>query len=69
MNTMTLEINGEKREVAPVATVAELLRHLGIVESRLAVEINRKIIRRSEWESTPVVDRDRVEIVRFVGGG
>jgi thiamine biosynthesis protein ThiS len=69
MNKITLEINGETREVTAVANARELLQFLGITEARVALEINRKIIRRDEWDAAPVVDGDRVEIVRFVGGG
>jgi sulfur carrier protein len=69
MSNIRLEINGEKRTFPAVANVAELLRELGISESRVAVEVNRKIIRRGEWEITPLVDMDHVEIVQFVGGG
>jgi sulfur carrier protein len=69
MNTITLEINGETRTIPPVSNVAELLEVLGISGSRVAVEINRKIVRREEWEHTPISNLDRVEIVQFVGGG
>ena len=69
MNKITLEINGEIREVPPVTNLRELLHILEITEDRVALEINRKIIRRADWDSTPVADGDRVEIVRFVGGG
>jgi sulfur carrier protein len=69
MNTMILEINGEMREIPPVSNVRELLRHLGISESRVAVEVNREIIRRGDWETTPISSLDKVEIVQFVGGG
>jgi len=69
MNKITLEINGETREIAAGANARELLKILGITEERVALEINRKIIRRAEWDSTPIADGDRVEIVRFVGGG
>jgi sulfur carrier protein len=69
MDKITLEINGESREISPVSNVRELLRLLGIVEGRVAVEINRQIIRRADWEKTPVSNSDRVEIVQFVGGG
>jgi thiamine biosynthesis protein ThiS len=69
MEKMVLEINGEAREIPPVSTVRELLVFLGIAEARIAVEVNRKIVRRRDWESSPICDRDRVEIVQFVGGG
>lgn len=69
MENMTLEINGEMREIPPVSNVYELLQHLGISGSHIAVELNREIIRRRDWEHTPISNRDRVEIVQFVGGG
>jgi sulfur carrier protein len=69
MNTMTLEINGETRAIPTVSNVVQLLEVLGISGSHVAVEINRKVIRRGDWEHTPISDQDRVEIVQFVGGG
>ena len=69
MGSLTLEINGESRTVPPVSNLRDLLRYLEVGESRIAVEVNRRIIRRPEWESTPIGDGERVEIVQFVGGG
>jgi sulfur carrier protein len=69
MREIQIEINGEKRTLSSVSNVTELLRALGISEKLVAVEVNRKIIRRGEWESTPLADMDCVEIVQFVGGG
>jgi thiamine biosynthesis protein ThiS len=69
MGTITLEINGETRTMPSVSNVREMLEQLGIPQTRVAVEVNRKIIRRGEWESTPIANLDRVEIVQFVGGG
>ncbi len=66
---LTLEINGEKRTVPRVASLSELLSFLEIREERVAVELNRKIVRRAEWAVTTLVDNDHLEIVQFVGGG
>ena len=69
MDGITLEINGETRDVPIVANARELLQFLGITQERVALEINHKIIRRSDWDIAPVADGDHVEIVQFVGGG
>ena len=69
MENMTLIINGESRSIPAVSNVLELIQHLGIIESRIAVELNKNIIRRRDWEKTSVGNLDRVEIVQFVGGG
>jgi sulfur carrier protein len=66
---MILEINGERRFVPALENVRELLQHLGVGEEKIAVEINRRIVRRKEWAVTAVNDEDKIEIVQFVGGG
>ncbi len=67
--TMTLQINGESRSVPHVDNIHDLLQRLGVGKDRIAVELNRKIVHRSEWGETALADMDRVEIVQFVGGG
>jgi thiamine biosynthesis protein ThiS len=49
--------------------VAGLLAHLRVDAARVAVELNREIVRKTEWDSTPVSDGANVEVVQFVGGG
>jgi sulfur carrier protein len=66
---ITLKINGETRAVPPPDNLVELLNYLGISQGGIAVEVNRRIIRRKDWQSTPISDADKVEIVQFVGGG
>jgi sulfur carrier protein len=46
-----------------------LLAELGIASDRVAVELNRAIVRKPQWEATPVLDGAQLEIVQFVGGG
>jgi len=67
--TLTLQINGESRAVPPLRNVQELVELLGMTQDRIAVELNRRIIRRADWNATLLHDQDRIEIVQFVGGG
>ena len=67
--TIELEINGERRRLPAPRSVQELVAYLGVPSDRVAVEVNRRIVRRQAWDETPVQDRDRIEIVQFVGGG
>ena len=67
---MQVQINGEQRELAVTSVrLSELIAQLSLAPQRIAVEVNRQIVRRDEWECTEVNDGDRVEIVHFVGGG
>ena len=67
--TMKLEINGEVRQVPASANVRELLDNLGIKPDRIAVELNRAIVKRRDWGGAVLKDLDKIEIVQFVGGG
>lgn len=62
-------VNGEARAVDPGLTVAGLLQVLGVDLARVAVELDRRIVRRSDWEQTPVAAGATLEVVQFVGGG
>lgn len=62
-------LNGDERTVPPGITAAGLLRELELDPRGVVVEVNRDIVRREALEETSLEAGDRVEIVRFVGGG
>ena len=64
-----ITVNGEMKQIPSGQSVSTLLRHLQIEADRVAVELNRSIVRKRDWEQTPVTDGSRLEIVEFVGGG
>lgn len=66
---MRLQINGESRKVDDVADLAALLAGLEIDAAKVAIELNREIVPRSLYATTPVRDGDQLEIVHFIGGG
>ncbi len=68
-DSMILTINGEARTVPTLATLVELLAHLGLDPRAVVVERNRAIVRRADLPGAPVADGDTIEIVHFVGGG
>ncbi len=62
-------VNGAIRDVAAGTTIAGLLDLLDIATAGVAVERNRKVVRRADHRGCVIADGDRIEIVRFVGGG
>ncbi len=66
---MTLTINGESRNFGSLSTVVDLIEALGLKGDRVAIELNRNIVSRTDWPSTLLSEGDRLEIVHFVGGG
>jgi sulfur carrier protein len=66
---LLVEVNGESRDVPDHITLAEFVEQLSLAPERLAIELNREVVRRSLWPQTNLRPGDRVEIVHFVGGG
>lgn len=66
---MTLTINGEDRAFENITTLSDLVSRLGMKPDRVAVELNRELIRRDRWAETKLASGDKLEIVHFVGGG
>ncbi|HMF58427.1 MAG TPA: sulfur carrier protein ThiS [Pyrinomonadaceae bacterium] len=62
-------INGEIRDVSENINLAELIKFLQLAPERVAIELNRSVVRRNEWAQTALTEDDRIEIVQFVGGG
>jgi thiamine biosynthesis protein ThiS len=62
-------VNGERRAIGSGLTVQGLLAELGLDPSHVAVERNREIVPRAEFDATTLQGEDTLEIVTFVGGG
>lgn len=66
---MQIIVNGETRNLADGGTVANLIVDLGLSERRVAVEVNKELVRRAQHPDHALADGDVVEIVTLVGGG
>ena len=66
---MQVWLNGEERTIDENVTLAALLDQLDLAPQRVAVEVNRDLVRRAEYPSTALREGDHIEIVTLVGGG
>lgn len=66
---MNITVNGESRSLDPEAGLGQLLEMLGLNGKRIAVEVNRDIVPRSDYEHFKLSDNDTIEIVNAIGGG
>jgi sulfur carrier protein len=67
---MRVVLNGEFIQLpGHVLFVSDVLKHYEIHQRCVVVEVNGEIISRLEHQSTRLADKDRIEIVHFVGGG
>jgi thiamine biosynthesis protein ThiS len=67
--TIEIVVNGGKRTAAEGQSLLDLLYSLELDPSRVAVEMNGRIVRQPDWETTALEDGASIEIVHFVGGG
>ncbi len=64
-----VSINGEIRSIPDGQNILQLLESLDLDPARVAVELDRRIVKPRDWAATPVAGGARLEIVQFVGGG
>ncbi|HEX6548917.1 MAG TPA: sulfur carrier protein ThiS [Candidatus Dormibacteraeota bacterium] len=64
-----LLINGRDVELPEATRLLDYLARLGVDARAVAVEVNGRILERSEYPATVLGEGDAVEIVRMVGGG
>ena len=66
---MEIVVNGEPNTAAEGQTVLGLLQQLQLDPARVAVELDRRVIKQTLWSETHLHPGAQVEIVMFVGGG
>lgn len=66
---MKILLNDEPKEIIEACSLQALVAQLQLKPERLAIELNRQIIRRAVWPTTILQEGDQLEIVHFVGGG
>ena len=64
-----IQLNGKKLALNQKSSLLELLKKFKINEKKIAVELNGKIIIKSKYKSVFLKDKDKIEIVHFIGGG
>jgi len=64
-----IQLNGNKLELKNKHSIFTLLKKYKMDNKKIAIELNGKIINRNKYKSTYVKDKDKIEIVHFIGGG
>ena len=62
-----IELNGAPHRAPPA--LADLVTQLELGNQALAVAVNRQVVPRPQWATYKLSERDRVDIVRAIGGG
>ena len=67
--SVQIVVNGEAHSTREGQTVLGLLEQLHLDPARVAVELDRRIVKQPLWSETPISAGAQLEIVQFVGGG
>ena len=67
--SLRISVNGKPMEVEAGLTVEDLLTLLAVKREYTAVAVNRDVVRKADYATLTLVEGDRVEIVRPMGGG
>jgi len=66
---MEVDVNGKKVSVPAGSSLSTLIQQLSLGDSKIAVELNREIVPRSQYDSLQLHEGDQLEIVQAIGGG
>ena len=66
---VSITLNGDVRSVLRGTSLAELLEELGLRSDRVAIELDRTLVRRALHAQTQLAGGEVIEVVTLVGGG
>ena len=64
-----IQINGKKVAIKQNFSILEMLRKYKLNRSKVAIELNGKIIPQNQYNKKKLKNNDKIEIVQFIGGG
>ena len=64
-----IQLNGRKLELTNKYSIVTLLKKYKIDSKKIAIELNGQIINRNKYRYTYLKNKDKIEIVHFIGGG
>jgi len=62
-------LNGRESDLPEGMTVADLIAQKNLRPGTLLVELNGELVKQDAWPDIVLKEEDRLEILRFVGGG
>ncbi len=68
-SNVLIKVNGENKSIPQNISILNLLESYKLNKDRVVIELNRNILKQSDFESTILKKNDELEIVTFVGGG
>ena len=65
----TIQLNGKKIKINNKITIYDLLLKFKLASKKIAVEYNGTIIPKIKFKKRYLKNKDKLEVVHFIGGG
>ena len=66
---ITIRLNGDAHVIDGDARLTTLIETLKMKPTRIAVELNREVVLKADYEKISLREGDELELINFVGGG
>lgn len=67
---MEVSINNKIQEIQDNSKLSQLLLKLNLIEQKgIAIAINNRVITRSAWDETTLIQNDKITIIKATQGG
>ena len=63
-----IQLNGKKLKINENLSIKDLLKKYKLKEKQIAIELNGTILPKQNYKKK-IKNRDKIEIVHFIGGG
>ena len=64
-----IQLNGRKISIKRNFSIFDMIKKYKISSKKVAIELNGKILPKNKYKNKIVKDKDKIEIVQFIGGG
>ncbi len=64
-----IQLNGKTLKINDNLTVKDLLKKYKLNEKKIAIELNGVILPKNNYKKKKIKNKDKIEIVHFIGGG
>lgn len=66
---MRIIVNGKEIETKDNITLKELISDLKVEDKVMAAAVNMEIVKKDKWDTHIIKEKDKLELLHFVGGG
>ena len=64
-----INLNGKTLSLNKGTSVYKVIKNIKLQPNKIAIELNRKIISKKKMNKIFLKNKDKIEIVHFIGGG